>query len=291
MIDRLILGDNAFFGIHHRSVDAGKERANFFRDPEKILEVMRQAHAHGARGVMLSAHESVPLIVRRMQKDPVLGRDFSVYPNIPYLMKYVSQSTKNGLGGTLLNLALSQSPLENARHLARGTFGLLTKDFYQWLGIGLDLELSKYRGAKLGAVFLHNGITDLLLGLGAKDPFLFFDEYIRKRYKTSPAFGTLNLERLYRFLSECGLKDPIIMAPFNKTGFHMNPSRESSEKVVGEGGFTLLAMNVLVSGALSPREAFEYLGRFPNIRHVIIGASHPEHVSESFGLAKKVFYA
>jgi hypothetical protein len=121
-----------------------------------------------------------------------------------------------------------------------------------------------------------------------KDPFVFYDEYIRTRYGALPGFGTLNLAKLVAWLDHCGLKEPLVMAPFNAAGFHMNPSQPSSERVAEKENFTLLAMNVLASGALGPKEAFEYL-KSRGVGHAVVGAATPEHITETFGWARKSF--
>jgi len=40
-------------------------------------------------------------------------------------------------------------------------------------------------------------------------------------------------------------------------------------------------MQVLAAGALRPKEAIEYLGKFPRIESVLFGASSKEHIQES----------
>ena len=152
------------------------------------------------------------------------------------------------------------------------------------LRTAVDLELARYRGNPLGAVFLHNGLVDLALGQGWTDVLVYWDQIIRRHYGVRPGFGTLNLPVLVHALRDAGIEDPLIMAPFNLAGCHMNPSREASEAVVNEGGFTLLAMNVLVSGAADPSEAFRYLGRFPNVRHVVLGTTNEQHMIENRAL-------
>ncbi len=287
MIDPLILGDNAFFGVNHRSQADGAQKAVMLQDPKNVIRLLRAAKASGAGGVMLSSHERSPGIVKEMLKDPSLRNDFAVYPNIPYLLKYVSQVTRHGMAGTLLRVLAGQSGLATLRHMTLGSLGLMQKDFYQWIRIGVDVEMNLYKGARVPAIFLHNGIVDLLLGLELKDPLLFYDAYIRERYGAEPGYGTLNLAKLAGFLVKIGLKDPLVMAPFNASGFHMNPSPRVSEEAAKAGGFTLLAMNVLSSGSGDPKKAFEYLSHFPKIQHVIIGASTEEHIAESFRLAAK----
>ena len=137
------------------------------------------------------------------------------------------------------------------------------------------------------AIFLHNGLTDLALGLGMTEVFHFWNDLIRSKYGAEPGFGTLNLPGLAAALDRAGLRDPLIMAPFNVAGFHMNPSQAACESSAASGAFTLLAMNVLVSGAAAPEAAFEYLARHPRVRNAVIGASTEEHLAQNAGLLKK----
>ena len=54
--------------------------------------------------------------------------------------------------------------------------------------------------------FLQNIITDLLLGYDIKEVFEHFAEYIRKKYKVTPGFVTLNMPYLKRKLEEWGIE-------------------------------------------------------------------------------------
>lgn len=53
------------------------------------------------------------------------------------------------------------------------------------------------------------------------------------------------------------------------------------EKYLRERKFRPIAMQVLAAGALSPKEAIEYLGKFPKIESVLFGASSKSHVRET----------
>jgi hypothetical protein len=282
VIDTIILGDNPFYGINHRSQAYALERAQRFENIDNILQVFRLAKRHGAGGVMLSSHANAEEIIQKMLKDPEL-KDFHVYPHIPYLMKYVSEVTKQGMMGTAAKM-LGQGSLGE---LLSGGIGVLKKDYYQMVKSFIDLELSKYRGARIKAVFLHNGLTDLALGLRLYDFFPFFNEYIRDKYQAIGGFGTLNLSKMAQALKSAGVSNGLVMAPYNATGFFMNPSKEASEKAVKDSDITLLAMNVLASGAIKPHAAFEYLAKSRRIRHVVLGVSSEEHIRESFALAKE----
>lgn len=283
-MDDLILGDNPFFGINHRAERQASEKSKRFDNVQNIVDVMKIARQNGAGGVMLTSHEKTAGIVRQMIKEPELV-SFHVYPHIPYIMKYVREVTRSGLVGTFANLVSGDSGLGNLRHMIAGGLGILQKDFHALVKSAIDMEMTIYKGAQVKAIFLHNGIVDLALGLGMDDVFLFFDSYIRQRYSALPGFGTLNLVRLVKRLNDCGLKNPLVMASFNAKGFYMNPSQAECETIVKKNSFTLLAMNTLAQGALDPETAFRYLSRF-GVQRAIIGASTEKHIEESFRAAK-----
>lgn len=286
-MDHLILGDNPFFGINHRSQAAGREKLKKFSNPNAVVNLFKIAEEAGAHGVMLAAHAKTAAIIQEMKKDSKLAQNFSVYPNIPYLMKYVGEVTRYGMVGAVTKMLTGQSATANFMAMLKGGLGVLKKDYLQMMETAVDIEYSMYQGVKTPAIFLHNGIVDLLLGLKMKEPFCHYADYIRKRYKAEPGFGTLNLALLADWLKKCEIEKPLIMAPFNAMGYYMNPSRVACEEAVQKGDFTLVAMNVLAQGALRPQSAFEYLGKFEKIKHVIIGASSAAHIEESFHLARK----
>lgn len=289
-LDSFILGDNPFFGINHHSRQAGESNAQRFQDTTQIIHVIRLARQAGFQGIMLSAHDQSRDILRLLQDDIEL-RDFHVYPNIPYLMKYVQRATQEGLLGTLQHLltqGTAQKGLAAVASLLAGGIGFVKKDFKRMMETAIELELAPYDAMPTPAIFLHNGIVDLILGLGCLELLEYYDDRVRKKYDSRPGFGTLNLPLCLKSLQSIGLKRPLIMAPFNKKGFHMNPSRESCEKVLTHEDFDFFAMNVLVSGALPAEEAFEYLKEFPSIRHIIVGASSEKNIKSSLALLKKV---
>ena len=77
------------------------------------------------------------------------------------------------------------------------------------------------------------------------------------------------------------------MTHFNKTGFHMNPSREGCEEAMRTHNPDVMAMGTLASGFLKPDEAYAYLATVPNIRSIVVGVSSPSHVAETFAAIRK----
>jgi phosphoribosylformimino-5-aminoimidazole carboxamide ribonucleotide (ProFAR) isomerase len=138
-----------------------------------------------------------------------------------------------------------------------------------------------FRDLNVPAVFLQNIVTDLLLGFGVKEVFFEFAEHVRKTYGAEPAFNSMNMSALVDFLLESGIENPIVCSSINKTGFLMTPNQYEYEKTLAEKRFRPMAMSILASGAISPREAIEYVCNLPNIESIVFGASSREHIVQT----------
>jgi len=88
-------------------------------------------------------------------------------------------------------------------------------------------------------------------------------------------------------LNSLGIENPIICSSINKIGFRMSGGIEIYEKYLNEKQFRPIAMQVLAAGALRPKEAIEYLGKFPKIESVLFGASSKGHIYETKELIEK----
>ena len=91
----------------------------------------------------------------------------------------------------------------------------------------------------------------------------------------------MNMPVLLDVLNSLGIENPIICSSINKIGFRMSGGIELYEKYLQERQFRPIAMQVLAAGALRPKEAIEYLGKFPNIKSVLFGASSKGHIQET----------
>ena len=67
----------------------------------------------------------------------------------------------------------------------------------------------------------------------------------------------------------------------------MSGGKDIYEKYLSEKQFRPIAMQVLAAGALRPKEAIEYLGKFPNIESILFGASSKGHIQETKELIEK----
>ena len=277
----IILGHNQFFGISHLSSQRAAEREQAFRDVENILSIVRCARDHGASGLMLSTHDRAGAVTDGMRSDKDLRQGMEVHVLLPYMAKYVRAANTKGMLGMLTDI-LSQATWSSRLRLGL-TSGkaLVGGDHLEKLKALIDIEMLPFRDLNVRSIYLHNALTDLAAGLGMPDILKFFCEYVRERYSATPCFCTLSSSLLMRRLSEWGIDAPI-MAPFNPVGFQMNPSRETCEADLDRFGFPVVAMSPLAAGHVSPDRAATYLKDLGRINSIVVGASKPAHISETF---------
>ena len=135
-----------------------------------------------------------------------------------------------------------------------------------------------FHGLRTPVIFIQNIITDLLLGLGLKETFQIFANHVRNKYGAEPGFITMNMPRLLDVLDELRIDNPIVCSNINKIGFRMCGGVELYEKTIATRRFRPVAMSVLASGALPPREAIDYVCRQPRDRvHSVRSVKPGEH--------------
>ncbi|MCP3683602.1 MAG: hypothetical protein GY861_13025 [bacterium] len=279
-MDSIILGHNQFMGVNHLSQQAARDKAVHLNGLHSSIEMIRFSANSGVKALMVSSHPTMKEILEHMRGDGL--SDLNLYLIIPSAQEYVRQFSEKGALGLLNEMLAPAGVLAKSKILMKGGLGVLKKNAFDLLGTLIDIEMLPFKGFPVKAVFLHNVLTDLALGLGNRDIFEFWVEYVRKNYNAVPAFATMNYARLAKNLNEWGIHDTVVMASFNKVGFQMNPSKEECERCLKEYDVPVLAMSTLASGALNPKEAYEYLFSLPNINSVVVGASTQEHAEETF---------
>jgi hypothetical protein len=280
-IDPILLGHNPFFGIDHLSQARGNAKALEFEDVSRIVDTMRFCHNLGVQGMMVSTHTRAVALCSRIAEEKGLASEWRFYPLVPYIQKYVRGANEKGLVNVVMDTLKATSMSQKLRLLATGGRGILGKDVQQGLKLLLDVELVPFKGLNLGAVFLHDALTDLALGLGVESVLQVFCDHINRQYRVPAGLITKNLPLLRRRLDGMGWHDPLIMAAFNAAGFWVNPSLQECEQVVRTPGMTFAAMSTLAAGHLSPDAAYSYLGQFPLIASVVVGMSNPHHAAET----------
>jgi hypothetical protein len=285
-MDRLLFGDNQFFGVNHMSEDKAREQAMRFRDLDAIMEVLDAAYDEGVRTFMCTTHARIAEVVERVKADPERYPDYQFYPCMPYAHKYANAVTELGMMGAVRSF-LPETSLFSAA--MKGGKALATKDISEMMTMLIDSEMNMFRGVSTPVIFLQNVVVDLLLGLGFDDAFSTFAEHVRERYQAEPGFITMNLPRLLDTLDKVGIENPIVCANMNKIGFRMSGGFEAYQAALENREFRAIAMSVLASGAIPPREAFAWVAEFPNIQSVVFGASSQRNIHNTVEVAAAVW--
>jgi len=282
MIDRIILGDNQFFGINHMSEEKGRSLAIRFKDIEAVIRVVDIAYECGVRAFMFNTHDRVEKICDHFRAHPGRYADLRLYPSMPYAHKYANAVHEKGLVGALNAFVFSGRSVRQMAHtVIRGGMSVINKDMIDVMKLLVDAEMRIFRGLHVPAIFLQNIVTDLLLGFGARDVFVDFVNHVRKIYAAEPAFNTMNMPALVDFLLASGIERPIVCSSINKTGFLMTPGRDEYERTLARKPFRPMAMSILASGAIPPRDAVAYVCRLPNIESIVFGASSKAHIAQT----------
>jgi hypothetical protein len=276
--DRILFGDNQFFGINHMSEEKARAQSIRFQDDRAIIELIDTAYAAGIRGFMFTTHDRVQAICRHVRNNQKKYDRLSFYPCMPYAHKYANAVTDHGILEALRRFLPDEGRFGA---LLRGGISVARKDLEGMAHLLVDAEMKMFSGLRTPVIFLQNVVTDLLLGLDAKIGFRIFADYVAWRYMAEPGFITMNLPRLLDALEGVGIANPIICANINKIGFRMSGGVKRYEETIATRTFRPIAMSVLASGAIPPRTAIEYVCRQKSIRSIVFGASSAANILET----------
>lgn len=269
-LDRLLFGDNQFFGVNHMSEEKARAQAMRFQDIKAVIRVLDNAYDEGVKSFMCTTHDRIAQVCDHMRADPVRYKDFKFMPCMPYAHKYANAVTEDGIMGALKRFTPDEGFLNAA---LRGGKALATKDIEGIITLLVDAEMKMFAGLNTPVIFLQNVVVDLLLGLGFKEAFSIFASHVRKRYNAEPGFITMNLPMLLDVLEEQGIDNPIVCSNINKVGFRMSGGFEAYQSALRDRKFRAIAMSVFASGAIAPEEAIEWVCQQPNIESIVFGAS------------------
>ena len=276
-MEKVIFGDNQFFAVNHLSDEKSRAQSMKFKDDSSIIKVLDQVNAMGIKTFMCTTHDRIANICEHIRNNPVEYEGFKIYPCMPYAHKYANAVTELGILGTIKQYV----PGNLLSTFTKGGLAFLSKDFIKLMEILIDAEMKMFKGIDAPVIFIQNVLVDLILGLKMYDVFSAYDSYIRKKFNAEPGYITMNLPALLEALNSIGIRNPIICSSINKIGFRMSGGKEIYEKYLLEKEFRPIAMQVLASGALRPKQAIDYLGGFPKIESVLFGASTPSHIKET----------
>ena len=285
-LDRLIFGDNQFFGINHMSEEKARARAIQFQDLAAIIAVLDDAYDEGLRTFMCTTHNRIGAICDHIRARPSRYAGFKFYPCMPYAQKYANAVTALGIMGALTHFVPEEGVLRTA---LRGGISLARKDVVELAKILIDMEMKMFRGLETPVVFLQNAVVDLVLGMGMKDAFRIFHDHIGEKYGAEAGFITMNLPMLLDVLETVGIVNPIICASINKIGFRVSGGIEAYTEALRTRRVRAIAMSVLASGAIPARQALEWVAAQENIAAIVFGASSRDHIHDTKRIVDRLY--
>ncbi|HET9440513.1 MAG TPA: hypothetical protein VFO52_10095 [Longimicrobiales bacterium] len=281
MMDRVLFGDNQFFGVNHMSEEKARVQALRFQDTAAIIAVLDAAYEEGIRTFMCTTHERMQAICDHFRAHSTTYPDYQFYPCMPYAHKYANAVTEHGMLDALRMFLPEGGALGG---VMKGSVALARKDVEVLVQLLVDAELKMFSGLRTPVIFLQNIMTDLLLGIGFKDAFRYFADHVQTRYGAEPGFITMNLPRLLDALEEVGIDNPIVCANVNKIGFRMCGGVPLYEETIAQRRFRPIAMSVFASGAIPAREAIAYVCQQPEIQSIVFGASSQANIRQTKAL-------
>ena len=287
--DRIIFGDNQFFGINHWSQEKAQALAEKYFNLQNVFRTYDAAFECGIRAVMLNSNVRAREICDYFRKNSSKYDQISWYPSIPYPHKYADLVAEKGMLNALSDVLFSNNSAVGALGmLAKGGMAAFQKDIVALMKMLVDVEFRMFAGLNVKVLFLQNVIADLLLGYGAKDLFRSFCDYVREKYKTVPGFITQNLPYMKRKLAEWGIDEVVVSSSINKIGYLMSPSVEAYLETIRDNDpekYPLMALCPLASGAIPAKEAFPFINGL-NIQSVVFGSSSENNIREAVRLIR-----
>jgi hypothetical protein len=277
-MDRILFGDNQFFGINHMSEDQAQTMAQKFQSNEAVLHLIDGVLESGIKVFMCTTHDRVAQLCESFRNNPSRYEDLQIYPCMPYAHKYANAMSEKGMMNAIRQFLPSETPLVA---LLKNGVALAVQDVDALVRALIDAEMKMFVGLKTPVIFLQNVVTDLIIGLGFHQALRTFHDYVQEKYGAEPGFITMNLPILLTVLDDVGIENPIVCANINKIGFRMSGGVAAYEDVLSRHRFRAIAMSVFASGAVPPREAVQYVCGLRNIESILFGASSLRNVKNT----------
>ena len=283
-MERIFFGDNQFFGINHMSEDKARQQAMRFQDIRAIADTLGVAHDAGVTGFMCTTHQRIAELIELIKAEPARWAGQTFYPGMPYAHKYANAVTEQGYFDALRQF-LPSTGLFDA--MLRGGKALVTRDVESVITLLVDAEMKPFEGVETPIILLQNVVTDLVLGLGYHDAFRIFADHVKTRYGAEPGYFTMNLPMLLPALAAAGVENPIVCANVNKAAFRMSGGIEAYRAATARHPARVIAMSVLASGAIPPREAIEWVADEPYVASILFGASSRRNIEQTVALIRE----
>lgn len=275
-IDRLLFGDNQFFGVNHMSEEKARAQQMRFQSDSAIQDVLDIAYDEGIHTFMCTTHDRIEHVASHVRANPQRYPEFKFFPGMPYAHKYANAVTEDGMIGAIRRFLPDGGLLDSAM---RGGTSFAKKDIEGIITLLVDAEMKMFQGLSTPVIWLQNVVVDLLLGLHFTEALRIFHDHVRAKYDAEPGFITMNAPLLASRLREAGIERPIICANLNKVGFRVSGGLDAYQDLLRNGEVRFVAMSVLASGAIPAREAIEWICQQDGVESIVFGASSRANIT------------
>jgi hypothetical protein len=166
-MDRVLFGDNQFFGVNHMSEEKARAQQMRFQDLQAIIDVLDAAYQEGIRTFMCTTHDRVAQICDHFRPPRPSTPTTSFYPCMPYAHKYANAVTEHGMMDAL---RCSAAGRRRWAPCSRAAWRWPTRTWRRIMQLLIDAEMKMFHGLQTPVIFMQNVITDLLLGLRMDEP-------------------------------------------------------------------------------------------------------------------------
>ncbi|HEY0810622.1 MAG TPA: hypothetical protein VGD49_10700, partial [Longimicrobiales bacterium] len=150
-MDRVLFGDNQFFGVNHMSEEKARAQAMRFQDLSAIIDVLDAAYGEGIRTFMCTTHERVSEICDFFRDNAERYPDYRFYPCMPYAHKYANAVTEHGMMEALRMMLPSDGAVQA---ILRGGVAVAKKDVEVIVQLLVDAEMKMFRGLATPVIFV-----------------------------------------------------------------------------------------------------------------------------------------
>lgn len=284
-MDKIIFGDNQFLGVNHMSEQTSIKQSQRFKTADDIFNVLEYVNEIGIKSFMFTTHDKLEPVLKRMSADSRFN-DFKLIPCMPYAHKYANSMVENGIFDAINKFVPGNKLVAGLK----GIGSAITANPVPVMKLLVDSEMKQLDGMNVESIFLLNIVTDLLLGFGMDDILGEYVEYIDRKYGVRAGFFTMNYTKLHDVLvNKLGIDKPLICSNINKIGFRMNPSQNDVESILSQNKSINIAMSVLASGAINPKEAIKYISSLEGVDSVLFGASSRGNIKNTKDLLDELF--
>ena len=225
-MDRLLFGDNQFFGVNHMSEEKARAQAMRFQSLDAVIDVLDSAYDEGIRTFMCTTHDRIASICDHVRAHPGRYDDFSFYPCMPYAHKYANAVTEQRharRGEAVPSRRRAAGRRDPGRGLRR------KKDIDGITTLLVDAEMKMFGGLRTPVIFLQNMVVDLLLGLGFKRRVPGLRGARARPLRRRAGLHHHEPAGAPAVLDELAIENPIVCANINKIGFRMCGGAEAYE--------------------------------------------------------------